>query len=226
MALADFQTLTTALHRDDTGKITTGDRDIAIASAVQRYSRDRPRLKSQDVIAAAANLIALPAAWETDFSAVRAIEYPIGSVPPDFLAQDRYALHLQTDGTYQIMLLDAVNIGEGLRITYTIRHQVDGSGDTVPAHEREAVCCWAAALLLDQLAALFSGDSNSTIQADSVDHGGKSREYAARARALRTRYFDELGLTPKKNAAAGVEVNLNTDDSRGQDRLTHPRRYR
>lgn len=223
--LSDFQALTTSLVRDDTGKITNADRDTAIEEARKRYSKDRPRLKIQDVAADAANKLSRPSGWEPEFSELRSIEYPIGNVPPTLIPQDRYGLYDEPAAT-KILLLDAVNVGALLRMTYTIAHVLTGVTDTIPADDREAVCCWAAALLLDQLAAHFAGSTDSTIQADAVEHGSKAAEYARRAASLRKRYLNELGLDDKKNVAAGVVVNLDQQDSLGQDRITHPRRYR
>jgi hypothetical protein len=108
-----------------------------------------------------------------------------------------------------------------VRSSYSIAHQVSGSADTIPLGDREVVCCLAAASLCDQLASLYSGDSDSTIQADSVNHQSKAAEFAARARALRKRYFDELGIDTKKNVAAGEVVNLDLPSSLGTERLTH-----
>jgi stage V sporulation protein SpoVS len=225
MPLADFQSFTTALVRDDTGKITPADRDAAVQEAVKRYSKDRPRAKKQDITADGANKIALPSGWETNFSRLRSIEYPVGNVPPSILEQDRYGLY--DDGTaIKLLLLDAVNVGASLRVEYTIAHVLNGTTDTIPPGDREAVCCWAAALLLDQLAAHFAGSTDSTIQADAVEHGSKAREYAARAAALRRRYLNEMGLEDRSAAPAGVQINLDQLDSLGQDRLTHPRRFR
>jgi hypothetical protein len=226
MPLADYQTLTDKLVRDDTGKIAVPDRDEAIARAVARYSKDRPQIKAEDVAASAGQLLNLPAGWQVDFSAVRFIEYPIGNVPPTLLAQDSLGIYLTPTGE-KIMLRDAITAGLLVRVNYTIRHIVSSApADTIRADDREAVCAWSASLLLDQLAALFSGASDSTIQADNVDHNSKSREYAARAKSLRARYFDEMGIDPKRNLAAGVVVDLDQPDSQGRDRLLHPARFR
>jgi hypothetical protein len=116
--------------------------------------------------------------------------------------------------------------GEMVRATYTIAHVLDAAEDTVPVGDQEPVASYAAAMLLDMLASLYSGDSDSTIQADSVNHQSKAGEFAARARTLRKRYFDDLGIDQKRNQAAGVVVNLDMASSLGRDRLTHPRRYR
>ena len=100
------------------------------------------------------------------------------------------------------------------------------SADTIPIEDREPVACWAAAVLCDQLAALYSGNTDSTIQADSVQQTSKAQEYAARAKALRKRYMDELGIEDKRSEPAGVVVNLDFPDSQGQDRLTHRSAFR
>lgn len=226
MALADYQALVDDLVRDDTAKITTADRDEAIARAVARYSKDRPRTKTEDVSAPGGNKLNLPSGWQTDFSDLRAIEYPIGNVPPSLLEQDSYGLYATPSGQ-EIQLVNAINAAQSVRVSYTIRHAVDATpADTIRADDREPVCCWAAALLLEQLAAWFTGSSDSSIQADSVDRRSKSGEYAARAKSLRARYFVELGLDEKRNVAAGTVVDLDMSDSQGRDRLLHNRKYR
>ncbi len=225
MPLADYQALVDDLVRDDTGKIAVADRDEAIARATARYGKDRPRIKIEDVAAPGGNKLNLPAGWQTGFSELRSIEYPIGSVPPTLLDQDSYSLYSTPTGD-EIQIISAINAAQSVRLTYTIRHQLDATNDTLRGDDREPVCCWAAALLLDQLAAWFTGSSDSTIQADSVDRRSKGGEYAARAGKLRKRYFDELGIDERKSVAAGVVVDLDASDSQGRDRLLHPRSYR
>lgn len=226
MSLTDYQTRTTALHRDDSGKVTAADRDGAIADALARYNTDKPRMKVEDVATTGPNVLPLPAGWVQDFSTIRSIECPIGRVPPSVVPQDRYGLYQLPNGTLQLQLLDSRNVGTTMRVTYTFMHVLDVSTDTVPAKDREALCCWAAAQICDQLAALYANATDSTIQADVVDRSTKAHHYASRASKLRQRYFEQLGLDPKRNVAAGVEVNLNLPTSLGEDRLTHPRRYR
>lgn len=225
MPLADYQSLVDDLVRDDTGTIATAERDEALARAVSRYSKDRPQTKVEDVIAPGGNSLNLPAAWQAGFSALRAIEHPIGSVPPDLLESGSYWLYDAPSGQ-MIQIVNAINVGQSVRITFTIRHALDAVNDTIRADDREPVCALAASLLLEQLAARFTGSSDSSIQADSVDRRSKGAEYASRANAIRKRYFDELGIDLKRNVAAGVVVDLDLPDSQGRDRLTHPRRFR
>ncbi|MGL4575418.1 MAG: hypothetical protein ACRCV9_11600, partial [Burkholderiaceae bacterium] len=72
---------------------------------------------------------------------------------------------------------------------------------TIPLPQRYAVCCYAASVLCGELASHYAGDSDSTIQADSVDHRNKSQTWASRASALKTEYFKVLGV----DAAVRIE---------------------
>lgn len=222
MPLVEYRDLVDALVRDDTGKITFVQRDDAIAKAVARYSGDRPRTLVEDLVSAGGNHLDLPDGFDQAFSTLQALEYPIGRVPPTLIPNDRWRLY-QSPGGITIMLLDAVAAGGTVRASYSAPHVLDESTDTIPPKHAEALASYAAALLLDQLASLFSGDTDSTVQADSVDHQSKAAEFAARARTLRRRYFDELGIDPKRNVAAGAVVALDTRDSLGGPRLTHGR---
>lgn len=223
--LSDYQTLTAALVRDDAGDISVAERDAAIALAVSRYSKDRPVEKVEDLTSAGGQYLDLPVAWETGFSGMRALEYPIGDIPPTLLDIGAWGLYNAPSGP-SIMIRESLVAGEQVRSVYTIQHVVSAVADTIPVVDREPVASYAAAILCDQLATLYSGDSDSTIQADSVDHNSKAREFATRAKTLRKRYYDELGIDPKRNVAAGVVVDMDLADSQGNDRLLHGRGYR
>lgn len=224
--LSHFQTLTDSLVSDDAAKIDVVDRDNAIAYGVLRYSQDRPSDKVQDLTPAASRSLPLPTLWVADFSALKALEYPIGGVPPTLLENDRYALYRAPSGL-TIQLLDAVAVAaNNVRCTFTVQHSLSTTEDTLPPKDREAVCCWAAALLCEQLASLYSANTDSTIQAAHVETMSKAQQYARRARDLRKRYLDELGVAETRTVAAGVVVNLDFAASDGQDRLTHRRRFR
>lgn len=221
--LADFQTLTDNLVRDQDSKVSEAQRDEALAAALREYNKRRPATKVQDVTGDGTQLLALPAAWETGFSAIASIEYPIGDIPPTLLeGWDLY----QSPSTLKIATRSAIGSGASARVTFSIRHVLTEASDTVPEDDREALCAYAAAVLCDQLAALYSGDADSTIVGDAVNHQGKGPAFAARAATLRKRFYDQLGVDPKRNVAAGAEVNLDLTNSLGGDRLTHPNRYR
>ncbi len=223
--LSNYQTLVDSLTRDDANAITTGERDIAITLAVSRYSKDRPQTKVEDLTAPGGQTLDLPAAWESGFSGLQSLEYPVGNVPPSMIDTGAWGIY-NAPGTRQIMVQASLPANETVRASFTIQHVLDDVTDTIDIVDREPVASYAAAVLCDQLASLYSGDSDSTIQADSVDHQSKAREFAFRAKTLRKRYYDELGIDPKRNVAAGAVVDLDLANSLGNDRLLHPGRRR
>jgi hypothetical protein len=225
MALSDVQALIDGMVRDGSGKIAEADRDQAIGLAVARFSQDRPRSGVEDVVAAAGRFQDLPAGWVPGFSEVREIETPPEADPPSFLAAGDWAIEETASGP-RLRLAEGLVAGTVLRIRYTLPHTLDADTDTLPTMAREAVAVLAAAHLLDSLAAATAGDGESTIASDSVDHGSRSDQYAARARELRRRYFALTGVSDQRSPAASAVVNLDLTDSRGLDRLTHPRRFR
>lgn len=219
----DYQKLVERLIRDDEDKLTAGDIDDAIDMAVTRYSKDRPRKTVRDEIAPGGQRLNLPTDWVAGFSDIQAIEYPIGYIPVSELTT--WQLY-QAPAGEEVLLPASIEAGEAVRFRFTVFHQMNNATDTIPLGDREAVAGYAAALCCDQLSTFYSGDSDSTIQADSVDHGNKSRQFSRRADKLRRRYYNELGISAKRNQAAGVVVDLDGRDSRGRDRLTHPGRFR
>lgn len=225
MSLYDFQTTIADLVRDDAGKIADAERDRAITRAVARYSQDRPRQVVEDVTADGSNFLPLPTAWADGETAITSLEYPVGEWPISLIAPEWYGVVRGPMGD-EIRLAGAIMAGDVVRTTLTVPHVLSVAADTLPNAHHEAVASYAAALLMDQLASLHSGDTDSTIQADSVEHRSQAQEYAARARVYRARYAEILGIDPKRLRPAGTTVNLSQQDSRGRDRITHPARNR
>lgn len=219
--LADYQALVTDFVRDDASKVTSTNLTAAITAAVERYSADRPVDKAADLVGVSGMLIALPAAWEADFSTLKSLEYPVGSVPPAYLDSDAWALYLDTDGLC-IMLASSLPAASTMRAVFTVRHTLTSAADTIPLRHREAVAKVAAASLCDQLAALYANDTDSTIGAGMVQGQTKSQAYAARARDYRKQYQDSLGVTDKSAAPASAVASLRPKDGHGQQRLYHP----
>lgn len=225
MALSDIQTLVDNFVRDASATVSTSDRDAAIDLAVRRLSEDRPQPAVEDVVSDGSHLLPLPASWEDFFSVIDTLEYPIGYTPPSLIDQAQWSMYRDTVGL-KIQTLYSVNAGESVRVSFSIPHVVDATHDTTLIGQREALAAYAAAILLDQLASSHSADEDPTIQADAVNHRDIGKSYAARAVALRKLYYQRLGIQENKVQAAGAVVNLNEEDSRGRDRLTHSRRYR
>ncbi len=220
MSLSDYRKLIADLVPDGTGKVSLEATVRAIEAARIRYSGDKPRCVVEDVTAAGGNDLPLPTAWSADVSRVLAVESPVGAMPPTFVSQEDW-LVLAVPGGQALRVRYALAAQAVARITFSAPHVLTESADSIPLLDREAVVCWAASLLCDQLAASYATNSDATIQADRVDHTSPSRTWSKQAGIYRQRYFDLLGIDPKLVVAAGAVVNLDMSDSRGRPRQTH-----
>jgi hypothetical protein len=236
MTFADFQAQLVTLLQVAVDEFSGDDRDRLIKQAItQRYSKDRPREITSDVAGNATNIIALPIGpssepFEENFSVVRSIEYPIGSVPPSYILDSAWQMYRIPAGL-RIMLVDsAPPASASLRINWTLRHKSDGT--TVYSEDFEAVCDYAASLGFDTLAAKYTQSRDSSIQADAVNWRSKGSEYLSLAKKLRQRYFEHMGIPDGGDVAGGQASgigpaiamgDMDNITGAGVDRITHPR---
>lgn len=226
MALSDHRDAVDAQVRDDCDAISDDQRDAAIAAAVARYSVHRPRRVTEDLVVGAGGVVPIAAgAYDPDVHQILSVEYPVGESPPAYLGPECYLTRSIPAGAELVAVLGCIPAGATARVTRTAPHDVVARTDTVPARDREAVAAWAAALLLDELAARGAGTTDSTIAADAVDYGGQADRYRRLARAHRDRYYELLGLdraAESRPGAAGAQVSLGRRRlSTGGAPLTH-----
>ena len=226
MALSDHRDAVVALVRDDADAISDDERDDAIARAVARYSVHRPRRVTEDVVVGAGSVVPIAAgAYDPDVHQLLSVEYPVGELPPVYLGAGSVVTRQTPAGVELVALHGSIPVGATARVTHIAPHDVSATADTVPARDREAVAAWAAALLLDELAARGAGMTDSTIAADAVDYGGAADRYRRLARAHRDRYYELLGLdraAESRPRAAGTHVSLGRRRlSTGGPPLTH-----
>lgn len=229
MSRAYLKTLAIALSGVDLSRLVAGVDDNAVDAAVQRYSQDNPRLTSV-LLSLVDGGADLPAEFEDGFSTVLSVECPVGIRPPRMLKGESFYVYAGASG-HRVELLDIT--GPSAVVVFSRCHvaadvaegasaEAQAAAYTLPAQHAEAVASWAAAVLCEMEASRTSNKTAATIQADTVDQSNPARNFAARAKTLRQRYFDELGIDPKKCEAAGFDVTFNSKDSRGNKRLTHP----
>lgn len=208
LMLADIQKLTDVLAIDASGQITAEDRAAAIELALFRYSSDRPRIVSEIRQLDGSTVLTVPADWHEGFSRVLEISRQSGG---------RIAFEVRkTLSGEKIILTSFVKNGETAVISYTLPHILKQTEDTIAFVDREAVANWAAAFLLDGMAAGCAGSLSSTISSDSVEHSAKANNYHAQAVACRKFYRDHLGLDDKRNTAAGTTVVVKRLGTSGQ----------
>jgi len=215
--LADILSLVDGFVRDESSRLTAGDKESAVTLAVARYGKDRPRHKVEDVASAGGDTLPLPLSWNSE-SVLTFAEYPIGEMPPVPL----YCTLYSAPSGDVFRLGESLSIGAEVRLTFTVPHVVSAVLDTIPPGHREAVSAYAAALLLEALAAASINDGESTILADTTDRRTKAQEYAARARALKNRYSDAVGLANGAvSQASGTTVSWGSRSRLVGRRLHH-----
>lgn len=205
-----------------------GAKILATGQAVKTYSRHRPRIVVEDEAGSGAfdYAVSLLAEWSDGFSMVQQVECPVDDTndSAEILDEDAWIIYPKPAGDYLRFLEDVPAVGNTFRVTYTALHTCTDMACTVKAIDEEAVQSLAAALYCEILATWFAQNQDSTIQADSVDHTSKSRDYAARAKAFRKIYRDHLGLKETDTVPAAASVgDLDMKYPGGGERLTHAR---
>ena len=215
--------------------VAISDTARALQAALMRYSADRPRERvNLPTMTGPTRMLDLPLDWLVHWSAVLSVEHPIDRSPPCFLEPSAYRVIGAASDSGPSRLVLGSPIETAPRVRYTTAHAIGWDPDASPALDvdtvapidREALACWAAAELLDQLAARGAGTIGSTIGADAVDYEGQAGRYRKLARARRDLYYELMGAGARDEAAAGdgasTAVALQPRRlSGGGPRLTH-----
>jgi len=225
--LDQFQAQRDVVLRDGAAKLPSGDRDALLTQAIlQRYSKDRPREVVSDVSGNGTNILSLPGSdtdvFEEGYSAIRLIEFPVGSFPPNLILDEDWQMYRTPAGMKIMMISTAPQATDTVRLTWSARHLGDGS--SVPDPDFEAVCDYAAGLCYEALAGIYAQTGDATIMADSVNYRTKSQEYVGLAKAAKKRYFDHVGVDDSKGVEVGPAIatgSIHESLIGGFDRMTH-----
>jgi len=203
---------------------------LAISMAMKEHSRHRPQVivEDEDGDGGFDYAVTLLALWADGFSVIKTVEYPVDDddETPDVLQDDAWMMYEKPAGEYLRFLEDEPDTNESIRVTYTALHTCTDAACTVKTFDEEAVQALATAHFCNMLSAYYAQTQDSTINADSVDHGSKGREYAARAKTFRSVYFGHLGIKEGQSLPASVTRDQDKKPSWRGDGLTHSRKYR
>ena len=215
------------------GEIPLGEPEkiMAISAAVKTHSKHRPRIVVDDITGDGGfdYLIATYlTSWADDLSVIRSVEYPVDDTKQnaELLDEDEWEIYETSAGKYLRFLDASPPATESARVTYTALHTCTDAACSISAFDEEAVQALAAAFFCDMLATYYAQSQDATIDADSVDHTSKSRDYAARAKSMRKIYQDHMGIKDGSPKAACHVQDQDVNYPGGMDRLTHPRRDR
>ena len=195
--------LVTAKVHDDSGRLTIQtDFQPAIDAALERYSKHRPLELVEDLDGAGSGSLDLPEGFVQGFSRILAVEYPIGSVPPELLPAAAWMLYRTPTGTSLRLLEQVPPVDSSVRVTYTAPR----SESDIASGDQDVVACLAASICLRTLAAIYAQTSDSTIQADSVNYGSKADQFRRLADSLEERFNLHLGIDLKGGTPAASAV--------------------
>jgi hypothetical protein len=230
--LTDYLARLDQILLEQAGDLDESGKEAAIDAAVREHSRYRPHRRlhvfSGDGSAVDFPLGAAPGPtdWEKEFSTILRVEYPAGRREPIYLEDEDWMVYDQPTGQVLRLLTATPGATEQVVVTYTLRHALGASSSTIADADFEALCHLGAAFALQSLSNRYLQTVDSTIGADAVDHKSKSFDAAQNAARERQTYFRMIGVKENDVAAAFASKDMDVDYPWGEDRLTHPRRWR
>jgi hypothetical protein len=233
-AISDFTGAVPSVFSDPSGKTTALLAGFAQRAIIERYSQDSPLWITSDIEGNGTNYMPLPVApgtggdlpvWESNFSVIRQIEYPIGQQPPQLILDSDFRIYHTPGQADQILVnFDTPPVGQFARVTWSARHLIDGS--TVPDRDFFAVVDFTASLAAEWLATDYVSVGDPTMNVDVVNYRSKSQEMQGVAKMLRKRYFNHMGI--EEGAADEAPLapafalgNQYLEQNSGVDRLVH-----
>jgi hypothetical protein len=213
-------------------------KDAAIAEAIQKkYSKDVPLEVVTDVVSDGTR--DLPLARRSEWTGVRrrllvCEGHRVSDrirIQSSYLDDNDFKLYRSPTGLK--VRTDRNQVTAGCRGAADLdSHDTWRMRTTVYAGDFDAVCCLAASIAFEQLAAKYTQTGDSMVNADTVNYRTKNQEYLALAKSMFKRYADHIGLngdqggggTPQQ-AALSIG-DMDNVMSTGTDRITHGRKTR
>ncbi|MFN3987585.1 MAG: hypothetical protein ACK4KV_19010 [Rhodocyclaceae bacterium] len=187
-------------------RVGVESRERALGLALVRYDFDRPRVVVEDVTAPGGLALPWPASWDAARSVLRAIESPVERMPPAELETDQWGVYRAPTGPV-LRVAPALPAGQVARLSFTVPHVLTDDVCTVPLEHAEALACYTAGTLCEQIATSHADNMDATIGADRVDQSSPAREWGRRANSLRNRYFAVLGISASGGTPAAKPVS-------------------
>lgn len=221
-----------AILQDDAKFLTVAEKDDVINLALEQVNHDRPRNLVFDITGDGTQDYALPSDFQKAFSTVSSVEHPAGETPPVFRIRDDdwfiYEDPSKAAGLQLRLRFKATtpNSTEIIRTTITTPYTLTEAVTTIDTQTVFlAIIYKSAVMAFRALAAKFAQSADPSIDADSVDYGGRSQNYLFLAERYETNYKGVIGLGEDTKAAFSLQdVDIVFDH--GEDFLMHPSRSR
>lgn len=172
-----------------------------INEAFGLYSKFRPLIKSSNIAGTGIKSYSLFEDWIPEFSAIREIEYPLDSVPPEYYDKSEYRVGKNADGEDYLIFADSLANGKTVRVFYTTLHtwltaqNNDPQVATVSDGDFYCICNLASYKYCIALAALYGATSNAALNSDVVSFDNKIDPYRRLAKEFLGQAAGWLGVS-------------------------------
>lgn len=197
------------LPTDGEGFLPTVNQATAVAEALSRLDRDRPRVLYAEVSGTGASTVDLSTVtgWQEGLSDLQAVDYPhtFGELHPlDFESWD-VLTHSTNGDTLCLFESQVIATGESAQLKFTS----PWTEATVPATLKYKVAKLAAANMARMIAARMAQSHDSTIQVDTFGRNIAAGDWDRIAKALEKEYRESMGIdkdSPVKPAWGECQV--------------------
>lgn len=220
--LNDLITRTEEIVQADNAQARNLQRMIrnGIESAVERYTRDAPRLKFNTLTGTDSARYTL-----TDFNAnngdtIWSVEFPLGKEEAQYLDFKQFQLYQEDEDTWQLLFTDqAIAEGEDFKVVWTQPHTIA----TVYQAHKQAFAYLCAHFVAASIAASEANRQDSTVAAGTVDKGTGATAWQSRSREFFNEYkLVVLPIEDDDNDAAEVTTSVeSTFAGYGRARVFH-----
>jgi hypothetical protein len=208
--IAEIDAKVVARIQDTDSRLSLSQRYDAIGNARSEYEATRPRQRSVVIVGTGSFDYAISnlPGFVYGVSTILGLMYPYDAAVArnPLLSVERYALANLPGGVFLRFLDDVPAASQSFLVNYTTTHTLSVSTSTVPEADDDSIADLGAAFCCQMLAAYYSQTSEGTIQADSVNRGGRNELYAKLAKMYRESYERKLGLGDNKPAQAAMAV--------------------
>ena len=231
-AVSVFSTQLDAILAADDTEMGLIDRERMIHTAVERYSHDAPEMITEDVTGDGGRYYPVSglASWVEGFSQIQSIQYPAKAVSADEIPQwlepedwdDNY--RDASDVQYILLPNHSPAATETFRVTYSTVYERTSDAYSTPTSDFFAICNLAAHFTCMALATKYARTNDSTINADSVDHGGRSGRFRDMARTFEKSYLEHMDMAhgdSSRERPSGEFVDWNTSPPGNRRYLFH-----
>ena len=230
----DYITRVQASIQDHAQDLEPDDVYRFINQGVLLYSKDRPQNKVGEITGDGTTYEWLWSGvvtdWIEEFSFIKGdIEYPADAYQsPEYVDRNDWQWIRKTTGLFFRFTGLIPASGKKARFEYTLPHTLNDTTNSIKDGDSEAVINLSAALCFWALAAKYAQSTESTLDADTVDHQRKAEIYQELAKEKAAMYNTLMGVgeadKSRATASAGVaikEFDITYPGSLG-DFLTHP----